>query len=318
MAKQKLRKLLAGAACAALLAVTGSASAADSTPIRFAVGIDPAFTPMFLAKHEKMFEEAGLNVQLQQFTQSNEGLDSINAGLIDLVGAAEPGTLTRITRGDIRPLAIYEQSGKYIKLVVQNGITDVKQIKKFGIIPGSVSEYSTHKLLAKFQIDPKSVQLVTAGPPELPALLAGKSIDAFFVWEPWPTVGVKQGGKVLMTSADVGYTYTMWLSANGPWLDKNRDAAKKVVATLAKACAVVQEGAARGDLARPVAANRAMAKLPPEQTTSFLRDVECVVRDFTPEDLQSYDEIADFLHQAKMTPVKADYRKVMQFGFVKE
>ena len=317
MSKIELRKLVAGFACAALLAVTGPA-AADAPPIRFAVGIDPAFTPMFLAKHEKMFEEAGLNVQLQQFTQSNEGLDSINAGLIDLVGAAEPGTLTRITRGDIRPLAIYEQSGKYIKLVVQNGITDVKQIKKFGIIPGTSSEYVTHRLLDKFKIDPKSVELVNAGPPELPALLAGKSIDAYFVWEPWPSVGIKQGGKVLMTSADVGYTYTMWLSANGAWLDKNRDAAKKVVATLAKACVVVQEGVASGDLSRPVAANRSMAKLPREQTESFLRDVECVVRDFTPEDLESYDQIADFLHQAKMTPVKADYRKVMQFGFVKE
>ena len=317
MSKIELRKLVAGFACAALLAVSGPA-AADAPPIRFAVGIDPAFTPMFLAKHEKMFDAAGLNVQLQQFTQSNEGLDSINAGLIDLVGAAEPGTLTRITRGDIRPLAIYEQSGKYIKLVVQNGITDVKQIKKFGIIPGTSSEYVTHRLLAKFQIDPKSVELVNAGPPELPALLAGKSIDAYFVWEPWPSVGIKQGGKVLMTSADVGYTYTMWLSANGAWLDKNRDAAKKVVATLAKACAVVQEGVASGDLSRPVAANRSLAKLPREQTESFLRDVECVVRDFTPEDLKSYDQIADFLHQAKMTPVKADYRKVMQFGFVKE
>ncbi len=317
MSKIELRKLVAGFACAALLAVTGPA-AADSPPIRFAVGIDPAFTPMFLAKHEKMFDEAGLNVQLQQFTQSNEGLDSINAGLIDLVGAAEPGTLTRITRGDIRPLAIYEQSGKYIKLVVQSGITDVSQIKKFGIIPGTSSEYVTHRLLDKFKIDPKSVELVNAGPPELPALLAGKSIDAYFVWEPWPSVGIKQGGKVLMTSADVGYTYTMWLSANGAWLDKNRDAAKKVVATLAKACAVVQEGVANGDLSRPVTANRALAKLPREQTESFLRDVECVVRDFTPEDLESYDQIAEFLHQAKMTPVKADYRKVMQFGFVKE
>lgn len=317
MLKNDVRKLVAGVVGAALLAMAGPV-AADAPPIRFAVGIDPAFTPMFLAKHEKMFDEAGLNVQLQQFTQSNEGLDSINAGLIDLVGAAEPGTLTRITRGDIRPLAIYEQSGKYIKLVVQNGITDVKQIKKFGIIPGTSSEYVTHRLLDKFQIDPKSVQLVNAGPPELPALLAGKSIDAYFVWEPWPSVGIKQGGKVLMTSADVGYTYTMWLSANGAWLDKNRDAAKKVVATLAKACAVVQEGMASGDLSRPVTANRTLAKLPKEQTESFLRDVECVVRDFTPEDLESYDQIADFLHQAKMTPVKADYRKVMQFGFAKE
>ena len=318
MFMKRLQKLLAGAACAAILTATATAAVADSPPIRFAVGVDPAFTPIFLAKHEKMFEEAGLNVQLQQFTQSNEGLDSINAGLTDLVGAAEPGTLTRITRGDIRPLAIYEQSGKYIKLVVKDGISDVKQIKKFGIVPGSVSEYATHKLLDKFKIDLQSVQLITAGPPELPALLANKSIDAFFAWEPWPSVGIRQGGKVLMTSADVGYTYTMWLSANGSWLDKHRDEAKKVVATLAKACAVVQDGIAKNDLSRPIAANRALAKLPPDQTTSFLRDVECVVRDFTSDDLESYDQIATFLHQAKMTPVKADFRKVMQLGFFKE
>ena len=45
-------------------------------------------------------------------------------------------------------LAIYGQSGTYIKFVGKPGLTDPKQAKKLGIVPGSVSEFSTEQMLA--------------------------------------------------------------------------------------------------------------------------------------------------------------------------
>jgi NitT/TauT family transport system substrate-binding protein len=41
------------------------------------------------------------------------------------------------------------------------------------------------------------------------------------------------------------------------------------------------------------------------------------VRDFTDADFQSYDGIAAFLAQQKMTPGVVDFRRVLQRGFYK-
>jgi hypothetical protein len=43
--------------------------------------------------------------------------------------------------------------------------------------------------------------------------------------------------------------------------------------------------------------------------------VECTVRDFTPNDLATYDKIADFLAGKKITASKVDLGKILQQGF---
>ena len=224
--------------------------------------------------------------------------------------AAQPTTLIRAARADIKTFGIFGQSGTYIKLLVKPSITDPKQLKKIGIVPGSVSEYATEGLLTKYGIDPKSVELVKLGPPEAPALLARGDIDGYFLWEPWPTNGVKQGGKILLNSGDVGFVDNMWLSAEGKWLASHQAEAKAILAALAEACEIVR--ASPSDAA---AAVQKEVKIPAATALEILKDRECVVRDFTPEDMASYDKIADFLVSHKITPVKLDVGKVIQKGF---
>jgi len=294
------------------LAVTlsSAAQAQSKEPIKIAIGVDAAFVPLYLSKQNKLFEKHGVNVELVQFTQGGDALDAVAAGQMPLGGAAEPTTLIRAARTDIKVLAIYGQSGTYIKFVGKPGLTDPKQAKKLGIVPGSVSEFSTEQMLATLKIDPKSVELVKAGPPEFPALLARGDVDGYFLWEPWPTNGVKQGGKVLLTSGDVGYVYNMWLSASGPWLAAHQDDAKKIVAALAEACDIV-----RADPEKGAVAVNAEAKIPVAIARETLKEVQCTVRDFTPADMATYDKIADFLAAKKITPGKVDLSKVIQKGF---
>jgi NitT/TauT family transport system substrate-binding protein len=227
-----------------------------------------------------------------------------------LGGAAEPTTLIRAAPADVKPLVIYGQSGTKIKLLVKAGIDNPKQIKKLGVVLGSVSEFSIGKMFVKYGIDPKSVELVKAGPPEMPALLARGDIDGYFLWEPWPTKGIEQGGKVLLTSGDVGYTYNMWLSANGGWLANRQAEAKAIIGALAEACEVV-----RADINKGAAAVNAEAKIPVATALGQLKEVQCTVRDFSDADMKVYDEIATFLADRKITPTKVDVTKVVQKGF---
>jgi NitT/TauT family transport system substrate-binding protein len=304
---------VAAVALAGLLTAHGaSAQGLSKDPIRFSVGIDAAYSQVFMAQHEKLFQEAGINVEIAQYAQGGDGMDAMVAGQNQMAGSAEPTVLIRTLRTDLRVLAVMGQSGKYIKLTARPGIADIKQIKKFGIVPGSVSEFSTAKLIAKYGIDPKSVEMIKSGPPEFPALMARGDVDAYFLWEPWPANGIKLGGKVLTTSGEVGYAYNMWVVATGAWLDGHKAEATALLGALAKGCAIVN-----ADPARAAAANQAVAKIPQQTTLDLLKEVECKVRDFAPSDIVVYKEIADFLVDRKITPTKADVDKVIQTGFYK-
>ena len=292
------------------MAMAPAANAQSKEPIKLAIGVDAAYVPIYLSKQSKLFEKHGVNVELVQFTPGGDALDAVAAGQMPMGGAAEPTTMIRAARADIKVLGIYGQSASYIKFVAKPGVTDPKQAKKLGIVPGSVSEFSTEQMLIKYGIDPKSVELIKAGPPEFPALLARGDVDGYFLWEPWPTNGVKQGGKVLLTSGDVGYTYNMWLSANGEWLKTHQTEAKAIFAALAEACAI-----GRADPAKGAAAVQAEAKIPAATALETLKDVQCTVRDFTADDMATYDKIADFLAGKKITPGKVDLSKIIQKGF---
>jgi NitT/TauT family transport system substrate-binding protein len=296
--------------CAIAISASPPVHAEGSEPVKLAVGVDAAYVPMYLAKQRKLFEKHGANVEIVQFTQGGDSLDALVAGQVAVGSAAQPTTLIRAARADIKTFGIFGQSGTYIKLLVKPSITDPKQLKKIGIVPGSVSEYATEGLLTKYGIDPKSVELVKLGPPEAPALLARGDIDGYFLWEPWPTNGVKQGGKILLNSGDVGFVDNMWLSAEGKWLASHQAEAKAILAALAEACEIVRANPNDG-----AAAVQKEVKIPAATALEILKDRECVVRDFTPEDMASYDKIADFLVSHKITPVKLDISKVVQKGF---
>lgn len=296
----------------ALVGTPAHAQTAKSL-VRIGTGIDAAYTPWFLANQQKYFEQAGLDIQLRKFANGGEAIDGSIAGLIDLSGAAEPSVLVRMGRGDVRAIAVFGESATFVKMAVRPGITDVKQIKKFGVIPGSSGDYATVKLFEKSGIDPATITIVKSAPPELPALLSSGAIDAFFSWEPWPSLAVKQGAKIMMNSGDVGYTFTMWVTAPGPWLDKHPAEAKAVVAGLAKACRDIKADPKKG-----AAAVQAETKAPIAMTLALMAEVDCTVRDFTDADMKSYDQIANYLANAKITPSRVDFHKYMVRGFYKE
>ncbi|MGH7006483.1 MAG: ABC transporter substrate-binding protein, partial [Alphaproteobacteria bacterium] len=313
-AMRTIAKSLGALAAVAVIAAAGAAAAQtlSKEPIKLAVGVDPAFSAIYYAKQAKLFEKAGLNVELMQFTQGGDAVDALIAAQVHLAASAESTIMIRSTRGDVRALAVFSQSGTFIKFVARSGITDVKQAKKFGVVVGSVSEFSTIKLLAKYGIDEKSVEFVKAGPPEFPALLARGSVDGYFLWEPWPANGVKQGGKVLATSGDVGYVYNMLIAAAGPWFDKNKAEATALLKALAESC-----NALTADPAKAGAATQAEVKLPAAQANELLKGVEWGVRDFTDADLARYKEIAAFQAERKITAKAANVDTFALKGFYK-
>lgn len=284
---------------------------AQGSPIRIGVGSDPSFASFFVAAHEKLFEAEQVDAALQFYADGGETMNALVAGQVDLAAAGEPTSMLRLVRAELRPLAVVYESGTYVKLVLGSAVSEPTQIKRFGIVPGSISDYCARLAVKKYGLDAASIAFVPSGPPELPALLSRGDIDAFFAWEPWPSIAVQQGGHVAATSAEVGYLSTQWLTATAALLKDNPEGAKRVLRALAKACDIV-----RSDPERAATATATVTKIPRATSLKAFKDMTPLVRDYTDEDLASYDRIAQFLTDQKITPTNIPYRDSLQRGFV--
>lgn len=307
------RTLLAGSAILGMGSALGLGRArAQSAPIRLGVGSDPVFASFFIAAHEKLFEAEGLNVALQTYTEGGEAMNALIAGQVDLSCSSDTSSIIRLPRGDLRALAVVYQSGRYIKLVGGSDITEPAQIKRWGVVMGSTSEYCARLAMAKYGIDEATVTVVPSGPPELPALLARDDVDGYFAWEPWPSMGVQQGGTIMARSADVGYVDTQWLNASAGFADSRAEDAQAFLRALAKAATIAHD-----EPSRAAVAIRAMTSIPEENSLKALADITPIVRDFTEQDFESYDRIATFLADKKVTEGLVPWRDDMMPGFFK-
>jgi|UPI0006851EAB NitT/TauT family transport system substrate-binding protein len=281
-------------------------------PIKVGVGVDPGYVSFFVANQEKLFEKNGVEVKFTTFASGPEALDAIIAGTVDVAAAAEVSTIIRMGRGDISAVGVVNQSGQFLKMAGKGDINDPTAIKSLGVVPGGAMEYLANLTIKKYGLDTSKLKIVKAGPPEMSALLLRGDIDAFWLFEPFPSVAVKQGGKILARSGDVGYVYNFWVSANGEWINANQPKLKAITTALAEACEI-----ARNDPQRAAESVRKQAKIPLEQTLEFLKQIECKMRDFTDADFQSYDSVANFLVDAKITPALVDYKPKVIRGFYK-
>jgi ABC-type nitrate/sulfonate/bicarbonate transport system substrate-binding protein len=318
-----MRRGLVAVLALAVLAVAGcgddddggggnGGSGGGGEPISLSIGIDSVYAPMFLAQEEGFFEDHGVNVEVKQFAQGGEGMDAMVAGSIDVAGSADSTVLARAGRTDLRALGVFvEDKGNYVKLVTRDDINNPSQIKTIGVVPGSISEYGAFKLMRSEGIDPASVKMVDAGPPEMPALLENGDIDAFVMWEPWPTRAEEMGGKVLMKSGEFDLSYVLVLAAQKEWLDSHREEARAIMEALAEAAdEVEQDPGAAADAAS------AQAKLPPEQVEQAVEDLDFAVRPFEPRDTKTWNEIADFLVERELVPERPPVKEVLSEGVV--
>ncbi|MEV0395033.1 ABC transporter substrate-binding protein [Polymorphospora rubra] len=283
--------------------------ATTSVAVNFGVGVDPAYSPIYLADQDNLFEQAGLDVTVTQYQEGTGGLDAILAKQGQVTASTESSLLNRATRGDIKGLAVFSQSPSFIKLVARSGITDVAGIKKYGVVPGTVNEYATNKVLDSRGISRDSVEFVNASPAEMPALLQRGDVDGYIMWEPWPSRGVAGGGTVLLTSGEIGYVYNLVIGVDGAWYEANKETAKKVVDTIGQACEQLT-----ADPAKAGTVTETAIKVPAAEAQTLLDGVQCQVRDFTDEDIQRYTEIAQFQQDSGIVNQKADPATVMVRG----
>jgi NitT/TauT family transport system substrate-binding protein len=302
---------LTAAFASCLLGFAPANAAGTDAPITVAVGVDPAFTPFFVADAQGMFAKHGLTVQIQQYANGGEAADALVAQSADVAGVPDFNLLIRAPRADLDAIGVYvEDVGNYVKVVARNEVASPKDVKRIGIVPGTFSQYAAARFMQAYNLDPASTELVNAGPPEMPQLLQSSAMDAFILWEPWPTRAAQQGGKVLMPISEFGLSYVLTVSTRHDWLKEHPDQAKAFMQAMSDATTFVKEHPAEA-----AAITKKAAQTPEALTELAVKQLQFGTREISDQDRDHFEKMLDFLTEKKILETRPSLDDLIVHGY---
>lgn len=226
-----------GLAAALILGLSGRTALAQDV-VRVAVGVDPVFTPWWVAQKEGFFKRHKIKADISQFSGGPDLADAVLAGNADFGSSGTATWVPRLVRGNLLVLATMAKGVDNFKIAAQTSITSLADLKgkRLGTVGGSSTDYLWGLVAKKMAVSPASLDLVSIPPPELVSSLDRGDIQAFFCWEPWPTKAVQVSGKdkvhLLVGSSDVGYFSNIILVGNKNYVTAHPDSTARVLAAL--------------------------------------------------------------------------------------
>jgi len=273
------------------LAACGSGgSSAGGDTVRLATGVDPSYAAVYVAEDQGFFQKQGVNVKVSNLEGGPAMAQAVIAGQADMGTQSDATTVTQMASDpNLMALRDFQHSSTYIKVVWGPKVRAASDIKKIATLPG-IMTLATVRYLESQNIDPKSVEQVSATPPDVPVMLKRGDVDATVIYEPWATRAASEAqGKIVGTIGDFGVSYAQWLIADGKWLQGHEKDAAKIAAALDEANKFMRENPDK----TPQIVAKAI-KTPPEQTTQIMKDLVLESRDINAQMLATEMKTAQF------------------------
>jgi NitT/TauT family transport system substrate-binding protein len=222
----------------ALLMATSTHETRAQETIRIGVGVDPVFTPWWIAEEKGFYRKHGIKAEITQFSGGPALSDATMAGEMDIGSSGTATWMPRIVRGSMVVLGTMATSPDALKRAALTSIKSMNDLvgKKVGSVAGSSTDYLWVLFAKKLNVPETAVQVVGMPPPELVPSLDRGDIQAYFVWEPWATRAVEVSGKnkvhILANSGDVGYFLNFIVAANKKFVEAKPDTTVKILAAL--------------------------------------------------------------------------------------
>ena len=307
-----MRKLLA--AIIAAVSIGAVDANAQLTKMTIATGVDPAFSQFYVAKEGGLFEKNGLDVSINT---GPSGSAMVPFLVNNQVQAAYGSDLAGVINHQVDQNVVAVADGTYLarwESVVGKNVADLAALKgkKVGIAIGTGSEIFWRRLLDKLGLNPSDYTQVNVEAPEMLAAIERGDIDAFAVWEPWPTrtlMSIK-GTKVLATAEGV-YNNINFVYMNRGWIEQNRATAEKFIRALCEANDLIGKD-------RPAAAKMVskFLKMPIELTTELMPKVEYDM-DWQPRSLEAIKDSEKLLADQKKLKAPLDLSKYVYMDLLK-
>jgi NitT/TauT family transport system substrate-binding protein len=248
------------------------AFAAGKTQMTIATGVDPSFSQYYVAKEAGLFDKNGLDVQINT---GPSGSAMVPFLINDQVNSAYGSDFAGVVNHNVDPKVVAVADGSLLvnwESLVARDIDNLDGLKgkKIGIAKGTGSEIYWNSLVAKDHLNAADYTIVDIEAPEMVAAIERGDIDAFAVWEPWPTRTVLsiKGTKILVGSKGLIQNRN-FIYMNRGWIEKNKDTAIAFIKSLVEANDMIN-----GEREKATAIVSKFLSMPPELTKELMPKLE--------------------------------------------
>ena len=309
------RTLLAsGVSSAALASISLGAKAQPLVKMTIATGVDPAFSQFYVAKEGGLFEKNGLDVTINT---GPSGSAMVPFLVNNQVQAAYGSDLAGVINHQVDNNIVAVADGTYLanwESVIGRNVDSLEALKgkKVGVAFGTGAEIFWRRLMIARKLDPADYKLVNVEAPEMMAALERGDIDAFAVWEPWPTRALMniKNTKVLANAIGI-YNNINFIYMNRGWIEQNRPTAEKFIKALCEANDIIEKD-------RPAAAKMVakFLKMPLELATELMPKLEFDMN-WKERSLEAIKDSAQLLSDQKKLKAPLDYNKYVYMDLLK-
>jgi ABC-type nitrate/sulfonate/bicarbonate transport system substrate-binding protein len=254
---EKRRQVIGAGTALGIAPFVITPSKAQESPIRFGFQNTSWGSIGMVAEAEDIFRKNGVSVTVNRFDSGKAVRDAMIANRIDIGVLGTTPLIVGVAKGDVAPVAMAMYAGRTNSIIVakNSGIKSIADLKgkKIGSQVGSATNnVFVAKVLPKYGLTEKDVQIVNTKFGNHVAALAGGSVDAFAGVEPFPSVAVTEGLGTSIIDYQNFDIVPVWLGINTPILESRKKDVlgflKGWVATIdllnnspAKAAKIVQE-----------------------------------------------------------------------------
>jgi NitT/TauT family transport system substrate-binding protein len=225
-------------AVAVALSLVG-AGEAQAQKVIVGTGVDPSFSPLYVAHEAGLFKKHGADVEIKLFASGSAAVPSLIPGDIHvaMTGPAAP-LLNHMKAPKIVMVAQFVTQTGYNELIGDKSITSVPGLRgrRVGYELGSTMEVFAIEILRQHNMTPKDVIHVNLQPPEALAALQRGNVDAVFVFKPWTDRAVEAlKDKIHKIPGAEKFVNHLHVFMDREWVDKNMDPAVRFLAALREA-----------------------------------------------------------------------------------
>jgi len=229
-----------------------TATAGTAKPhITLGLQMSPAMALVMVAKDKGCFDDAGVDVELKGFTAGKFALQAFLGGSLDFAVAGEvpitlatlhgshPVVFTQVVSGTINEVRVVARrdgasadASTYFHAKKRRLATSI----------GGGPEFYTYNFLKKYRVGKDQVSIISQKPGDMPAALAGGSVDAIAIFDPFAFISEQKLGPQGMTFSDTTLYSELYVLVGNP-----QDATQKKAAVdgllqgLVKAQALIQQ-----------------------------------------------------------------------------
>jgi NitT/TauT family transport system substrate-binding protein len=257
----KTARLLAGLAAALSLTLAAANAAEMPAPLDPPQKVKVAYVPimkfatLYVAKQRGLFDELGLDVDIERVKSGTEAIAFLTQGSVDVGGIAIVTSLWNGWNRDldlrvIAPGALEPMENSPTALLVRKAVADDGTVKDVADLkgkrvavaggPGSGGEYLLSKALERGGLTIRDVEVMNIANPDMAIAFENGSIDAAIAGSPYADQIINAGtGQVLAGDLTPGLM-TVAFVGSGKFVNERPEAAERFVLALTEAARLMQ------------------------------------------------------------------------------